>query len=163
MKKFCESFREHAMKIINFKKKKMKFLTNKQQDLYEKAKICCICTEYFEDKHTKDKKYCRVRDPCHYVGEYKGAAHNICNLKCSVSNDNPIDFHDESNYYYHFIIKELERKIYGRFNCLAENTKKYITFLVLIEEEVTRIFKNLEETTKNLSYRLKLLTTQDLW
>ena len=39
MKKFCESFREHAMKIINFKKKKMKFLTNKEQDLYEKAKI----------------------------------------------------------------------------------------------------------------------------
>ena len=26
MKKFCESLREHAMKIINFKKKKMKFL-----------------------------------------------------------------------------------------------------------------------------------------
>ena len=26
MKKFCESLREQAMKIINFKKKKMKFL-----------------------------------------------------------------------------------------------------------------------------------------
>ena len=27
MKKFCESLREHAMKIINFKQKKMKLLT----------------------------------------------------------------------------------------------------------------------------------------
>ena len=27
MKKVCESFREHAMEIINFKKKKMKLLT----------------------------------------------------------------------------------------------------------------------------------------
>ena len=31
MKKFCESVREHAMTIINFKKKKMKPLTNKEQ------------------------------------------------------------------------------------------------------------------------------------
>ena len=43
MKKFCRSLREHAMEIINFKKKKMKLLTNEQQKLYENAKICCIC------------------------------------------------------------------------------------------------------------------------
>ena len=30
MKTFCESLREHAMKIINFKKKKMKLLTKEQ-------------------------------------------------------------------------------------------------------------------------------------
>ena len=29
MKKFCESLGEHAMKIINFKEKKMKLLRNK--------------------------------------------------------------------------------------------------------------------------------------
>ena len=28
MKKFCESLREHAMETINFKKKKIKALTN---------------------------------------------------------------------------------------------------------------------------------------
>ena len=32
MKTFCESLGDHAIKIINFKKKKMKLLTNKQQD-----------------------------------------------------------------------------------------------------------------------------------
>ena len=30
MKKFCESLREHTMEIINFKKKKWNWLTNKQ-------------------------------------------------------------------------------------------------------------------------------------
>ena len=30
-KRFCESFREHTMGIINFKKKKMRLLTNEQQ------------------------------------------------------------------------------------------------------------------------------------
>ena len=43
MKKFCKSLREYAMKIINFKKKKMKLLTKNQQELYENAKICYIC------------------------------------------------------------------------------------------------------------------------
>ena len=32
MKKFCEFLRMHAMKIINFKKKKMKLLVKEQQD-----------------------------------------------------------------------------------------------------------------------------------
>ena len=32
MKKFCESVRERAMKIINFKMKKMKLLTKEQQE-----------------------------------------------------------------------------------------------------------------------------------
>ena len=43
MKKFCKFLREHAMKIINFKKKKMKLLRKEQQESYENAKICYIC------------------------------------------------------------------------------------------------------------------------
>ena len=38
MKKFSESLRERAMKIINFQKKKMIPLTNAEQELYEKWK-----------------------------------------------------------------------------------------------------------------------------
>ena len=34
MKKFCESFREHTMKIINFKTKNMKLLRKEQQESY---------------------------------------------------------------------------------------------------------------------------------
>ena len=45
MKKFCEFLREQAMKIINFKKKKMKLLTKEQQELHENAKICYISKE----------------------------------------------------------------------------------------------------------------------
>ena len=45
MKKFCEFLREHAMKVINFKKKKMKLLTKEQQESYENAKICYTCKE----------------------------------------------------------------------------------------------------------------------
>ena len=48
MKIFSESLREHAMKTINFKKKKMKLLAKEQQESYENGKICYICKEKFE-------------------------------------------------------------------------------------------------------------------
>ena len=38
MKIFCEPLTEHTIKMIKFKKKKMKLLTNKQQESYENAK-----------------------------------------------------------------------------------------------------------------------------
>ena len=44
-----------------------------------------ICKEKFENKYLKNKKYRKVRDRCHYTGEYRGAKHRICNLKYSVS------------------------------------------------------------------------------
>ena len=62
MKKCCESLREHAIKIINFKKKKMKLLTKEQQESFE------ICKKKFENRCLRDKKYRKVRDHCHYTG-----------------------------------------------------------------------------------------------
>ena len=56
MKKFCEFLREHTMKIISFRKKKMKLLTKEQEESYENAKICYICKEKFENKYLKHKK-----------------------------------------------------------------------------------------------------------
>ena len=69
MKKFCESLREHTMKIINFKKKEKALLTREQQKSYQTAKICYICQEKFENEYVKDKKYHKVRDHCHYTEE----------------------------------------------------------------------------------------------
>ena len=64
----------------------------------------------------------------------------------------PIAFCNGSNYDYHFIIKELAEEFKIQFTCLRENTEKYITFPVQIERKVTRIDKNGEEITKNISY-----------
>ena len=111
MKKFCKCLREHAMKIINFKKKKMKLLTKEQQESYENAKISYICKEKFETKYSKDKKYRRVRDHCHYTGEYRGDVHSICNLKYSVAKNIAIVFHNGSNDDYHFFIKMLVEEL----------------------------------------------------
>ena len=62
----------------------MKLLIKEQQETHENSKICFICKEKFKIKYLKDKKYCKVKDHCHYTGEYRSAAHSICNLKCIV-------------------------------------------------------------------------------
>ena len=77
-----------------------------------------------------DKKHHKVRDHCHCTGKYRGAAHNICNLKYKVPKEIPVIFHNGSTYDYHFIIKELVKEFEGNFDCLGENTEKYITFSV---------------------------------
>ena len=55
MEKFCEFLRQHAMKIINFKKEKLKLLTKEQQESYENAKFCYICKEKFQNKYLREK------------------------------------------------------------------------------------------------------------
>ena len=49
--------------------------------------------------------HCKVRDHCHYIGEYRGSLHSLCNLKYRVPKKIPITSHNGSNYDYHFIIK----------------------------------------------------------
>ena len=110
----------------------------------QNPEICHICEEKFQKKHVKDKKYYKVRDHCHYTGEYRGAAYSICNLKYSVPKKFPIALAKQI-YNCHFIIQKLAEKSKEQFFCLGENTEKYITFTVQIEKEVTRINKNREE------------------
>ena len=55
MKNFCESLREHEMKIIHFENKKMKLLTKEQEESYENARICYVYQEKFENKYLKEK------------------------------------------------------------------------------------------------------------
>ena len=86
MKKFCKDLREHAIKIINYEKKKMISLRTKKQIFHNKQKTCYICKKEF---NINDKKSYKVRDHCYYTGKYRGAAHNIHNLRYEVPKKNP--------------------------------------------------------------------------
>ena len=103
MKKFSKDLREHVSNLINYEKKKMILLITEEKIYRNKQKICYICIKEFNNH---DKKNYKVRDHCHYTGKYKGAAHNICNLRYKVPKEIPIVFHNGSIYDYHFIISE---------------------------------------------------------
>ena len=77
MKKFCKDLREHAIKIINYEKKKMIPLTKEEKIQYNEQEICYICKKEF---NKNDEKNYKVRDHCLYTGKYRGAAHNIWNI-----------------------------------------------------------------------------------
>ena len=80
-----------------------------------------------------NKKYYKVRVHCHLTGKYRGAAHDICYLRYKIPKEVPVVFHNGSTYDYHFIIKELAEQFEGQFECLRENTEKYMTFSVPIK------------------------------
>ena len=147
MNKFCKDLIEHVTKIINYEKTKMIPLTTKEKIYHNKQKICYIRKKEFNNN---DKENYKVRDHCHYTGKYRGAAHNICNLRYKVPKEIPIVFHNGSTYDYHFIIKELFKKFKGNFECLCENTEKYITFSVPIKKKIEN--KDLE-----ITYKIKLI------
>ena len=150
--KVFQRLREHARKIIDYEKKKMIPLTTEEKIYHNKQKICYICIKEFNNNDTTEpsslerKKNYKVRDHCHYTGKYRGAAHNICNLRYKVPKEIPIVFHNGSIYDYHFIIKELVEEFKGNFECLGENTGKYITFSVPIKKKIEN--KDLEVTYK---------------
>ena len=127
-------------------------LTNEENKSYEKQKVCYICKKEFStDENDKNafKLYHKVRDHCHYTGKFRGAAHSICNLRYKTPKEIPVVFHNGSTYDYHFIIKQLAKEFDGQFECLGENTEKYITFSVPIKKEL--------DNNKTITYKQKFI------
>ena len=54
-----------------------------------------------------------------------------------------------ASYDHHFIIKQLAKKFKGQFECLGENTEKYISFSVPIKKEL--------DNSKTITYKLKFI------
>ena len=110
-----------------------------------KNKVCYICEKEFNT----DKKYCKVRDHCHYTGKFRGAAHSICSLCYKIPREIPVVFHNGFTCNYHFIIKQLAIEFKGNFDCLGGNTEKYITLSAPIYK------KNSNDET--IIYKLKFI------
>ena len=117
-------------------------LTKEEEDNYNKENICYISKKEFNND--------KVRDHCHFTVKYRGAAHNTCNLRYKIPKNIPVIFHNGSTYDYHFIIKELAREFDGNFECLGENTEKYITFSVPIK-------KRIENKIIDITYKIKFI------
>ena len=100
-------------------------------------------TDIEDSSETMFIKYRRVRDHCLHTRKYRGAAHSICNLRYKTL------IHNGSTYDYHFIVKELAKEFDGQFECLEENTEKYITFSVSIKKDL--------DNGKTIKYKLKFI------
>ena len=121
-------------------------LAEQEKESYANASICFICEKPFGN----DKNAIKVRDHCHYTGKYRGAAYRACNIRYKIPKSIPVVFHNSSKNDFHLIIEQLAHDFDSPFNCLGENTEKYITFSICI-------FKKTGANKKPIAYQIKFI------
>ena len=95
----CIVILEKIIKDIYKKFKFPKSMTMRDKLVYDNSTLCHICNEELGED--------RVRDHCHLSGKFRGAAHEVCNLKYKVPKFIPVVFHNLPGYDSHIFIKIL--------------------------------------------------------
>ena len=83
-----------------------------------------ICQKEFKE----DEK--PVRDHCHFTGEFRGAAHESCNLEYMIEKERyklPVLFHNLRGYDSHLLFQKLNYK-QGKISVIPNNSERYISF-----------------------------------
>ena len=119
-------------------------LTEEEQVSFKEARICHICLGNLDED--------RVRDHCHFTGQYRGASHNSCNLQCKKPLILPVIFHNLQGYDAHLFIKKLSG-LKGELNCIPSTEEKYVSFSKKIKVDEYRSRKTGEMVTLNFEIR----------
>ena len=119
-------------------------LSKEEEKSFKEAKICHICLGDLDED--------RVRDHCHFTGQYRGAAHNSCNLQCRKPMILPVIFHNLQGYDAHLFIKQLSG-IKGELNCIPSTEEKYISFSKKIKVDEYKSRKTGEMVALNFEIR----------
>ena len=120
-------------------------MTEQEIKKHEEAKFCHICSCPLD----KDNK---VRDHCHITGQYRGAAHNSCNLHFKFNNEIPIFFHNLRGYDSHLIMQEIDESI-KKIKCIPNNMEKYMSFSLdnlTFKDSMQFLNSSLDKLAKNL-------------
>ena len=119
-------------------------LTKQEQISFDKAETCHICKKELQSD--------KVRDHCHFTGQYRGAAHNSCNLQCRKPLILPVIFHNLQGYDAHLFIKQLSG-LPGELNCIPSTEEKYISFSKKIKVDEYRSKRTGEMVSLNFEIR----------
>ena len=119
-------------------------LTKQEQLSFTEAETCHICS--------KELKEDKVRDHCHFTGQYRGAAHNSCNLQCRKPMILPVVFHNLQGYDAHLFIKQLS-SLKGELNCIPSTEEKYISFSKKIKVDEYKSKRTGEMVSLNFEIR----------
>ena len=148
-------------------------MTEDQLIQYKETNKCFICNNEFNDLDINLKK---VRDHDHISGDYRGASHNLCNLKYTKLNYTiPIIFHNLEGYDLHLFIEALTQYT-NKFDIIPKSKEKYLSLTARLKDSKIKlkfidslhfITGSLEENAKKLThfkYTLdKRLTTKQVF
>ena len=121
---------QYCQKIISTKFNKPLQMTDEDEQQYKAAEECHICGKKYKETDI------RVRNHCHITGQYRGSAHQDCNLKLKISPKEftiPVIFHNLRGYDSHFIMQEIGsigKSNNLSINCITKNMKKYMAFML---------------------------------
>ena len=144
MRKFVESLEKDVKEIANIPKADMIF-GKEEAERFNKETECWICGEDLNDD--------KVRDHCHFTGRYRGAAHNLCNLKYKKPKFILVVFHNLSGYDSHLFIKNLGCTD-GKIDCIPNNEEKYISFTKYIK---VGSYINKKGETTPITYKIRFI------
>ena len=119
----CAGTEEGEFEIIILKKPEQK----DKWKAKEKTN-CYLCEKPLLQKNYRDA----VKDHCHLTGNYRGAAHNECNLKLRINpktDQVPVVFHNLRGYDAHHLMQAMAN-LQKEVKCVANNMEKYITISV---------------------------------
>ena len=140
-------FMENILEEVKYCKRVMKKYFNKplrmteeNEQEFKKATTCHICDKKYTEKDI------RVRDHCHITGEFRGSAHQECNLKLRINPKEikiPVIFHNLRGYDSHFIMQEIGAIVKNHtyknnkgeekqmnINAIPNNMEKYMAFML---------------------------------
>ena len=116
-------------------------LTSDEQAAFEAATHCYICKKPFTENDKKVRDHDHAKPPGQ---NYRGAAHNSCNLNYHSNKEIPIFFHNGKNYDNHFLMQamiDMEEKP----KIIPTNTERYMS--LTIKNLVTFVDSNLHLTS----------------
>ena len=138
--KFMEAMLEevkYCKKIMKKEFTKPLRMTKDDEEKFQKANKCHICDKKYTEKDI------RVRDHCHITGQYRGSAHQDCNLNFRLTDKIPVIFHNLRGYDSHFIMQEIGEivkkhtytnkkgeEIQMNINAIPNNMEKYMAFML---------------------------------
>lgn len=129
---FIRAVNDECYKIsawLEDNKKEMTPLTAEQEKRHLESTHCHICKDVFEDngEFGDDDPETRIHDHCHHTGEYRGAAHNQCNLMYRKHKKVPLFIHNLSGYDAALIMQQVHTTNYDP-KVLARNLENFLTF-----------------------------------
>lgn len=108
-------------------------LTSEEKLRFKNATHCELCESEFTLINS------RVRDHCHFSGNFRNVLCSSCNLKRQAQKFIPVFMHGSSNYDNHFIVSELGCDSY-KVGVIPNSKEKYVTFSKHTQSGITLRF-----------------------
>ena len=123
-------------------------MSDEEEYLFQQSNNCWICRMIINNDNEK------VRDRCHIISKFRGAAHQSCNLNFQLTKIIPVIFHNLKGHDRHLIFSVLH-KFNLKFSVIPNGLETYMAFFLnknlAFIDSMQFMNSSLDKLVKNLS------------